>query len=786
MSFDGSNDKVTISADSNLDILTNGEDHSYEFVFYLNSLNDYNWLLAYDINSSHFINIFIDASGRLNWKWDLPSGDSRKRTDSAVFAAGQWYRLIMTKVAGADPIIYIGGVLDSTSTEAQAVDSRPNNTNAYVIGNGYDGSAQVIDGKIALHRFWNRILSPTAQFDGTIATGGEILQLFNGVTLPTTEQWGTVGEIITDADNRDFGGTPGSEIISDIDNRGFNTAPGSEIITDQDNRDFESTNEWANATFSIYNDSGDLSVDGNGGGDFQRCELPTANAPMSNGVTYTLTFDVANIQGSFRIRDLANNTLLGALDNVSANGTQEFTFTYAGSAGGFRVIANTGTSAADFDNFTLKPVADDWVNQDFHSYSTSGNLSVGATAAFQRCELGTAFAPMVNGTTYTIVFHVTNIVSSFRIRDVGDNQLSGALDNIDTNGNSQEFTFTYAGTDGGLRVIANAADSFADFNNISIKPVADDWENSSFNSYSTAGDLSVTANTIFQRCALDSAFAPMVNGDRYLIKFDVANIVNTFRIRDDLNISLSGALDNVSSNGTQQEFEFFYIGTAGGLRIIANSNTSSADFDNFTLFHIGVVAEYSSNGINNNNFWGDETDNDLNGVIAGATVKNIYSEGDLILVEFDEITARYWFFEANSAGFTTQETIALGQIAIGKKFLPSTRPDIQYIKTTEYGISASEGVGGRRTTNRRFDKRQRWEFTWQYIRESELALFEELFTTVEVGDRFSHYPLWFCINDGTRDVLGPVYYYGRIIGIPEVTNLRFGAFSLSMVLETEV
>lgn len=128
-----------------------------------------------------------------------------------------------------------------------------------------------------------------------------------------------------------------------------------ELITDSDNRDFANASEWTNVDFNSYNETNDLSVTATV--QFQRCELPTNNAPMVNGQRYRIIFDLANIVQTFRIRDLADNQLSTALDVISSNGTgQVFEFVYAGSSGGLRVIAGESTSSGDFDNFSIHAI----------------------------------------------------------------------------------------------------------------------------------------------------------------------------------------------------------------------------------------------------------------------------------------------------------------------------------------------------------------------------------------------------------------------------------------------
>ena len=105
------------------------------------------------------------------------------------------------------------------------------------------------------------------------------------------------------------------------------------------------------------------------------------------------------------------------------------------------------------------------------------------------------------------------------------------------------------------------------------------WANVDINTYDETGDLTITANAADQYCTLPVVSAPTTATYRYSLKFDVANIVETWKITD-----FTGAqtIGTIYANGAQQEFSFTAT-TTGGFRIVSLGTASSGDFDNFTL-----------------------------------------------------------------------------------------------------------------------------------------------------------------------------------------------------------
>ncbi len=110
------------------------------------------------------------------------------------------------------------------------------------------------------------------------------------------------------------------------------------------------------------------------------------------------------------------------------------------------------------------------------------------------------------------------------------------------------------------------------------------WSNVDLNAYDETDDLTITASAIGQYCTFLVASAPTTIGKRYRLYYDLANIVSTWKVRD---FTGTQTLGTISANATQATIEFT-AATAGGLRLVAGSATSSGDFDNFKLQEIRV------------------------------------------------------------------------------------------------------------------------------------------------------------------------------------------------------
>lgn len=136
-------------------------------------------------------------------------------------------------------------------------------------------------------------------------------------------------------------------------------------------RTFAGASNWANVDFASYNESGDLSLSASAVG--QYCVLPVANASTTAGLRHTLSLDVSSCTSTFTIYDYSGTYFIA---KILGDGTaQKFNF-YARSAGGLRITADTATSSANFDNFSLKADGVQVVDAYSQGYDETNKLGV--------------------------------------------------------------------------------------------------------------------------------------------------------------------------------------------------------------------------------------------------------------------------------------------------------------------------------------------------------------------------------------------------------------------------
>ncbi len=110
------------------------------------------------------------------------------------------------------------------------------------------------------------------------------------------------------------------------------------------------------------------------------------------------------------------------------------------------------------------------------------------------------------------------------------------------------------------------------------------WANGNLNAFNETTDLTITATVADTYCTLLVASAPMTAARKYKLQFDVANLISTWTIQDWGGTQKFGT---VRANGKEQSIKFT-VDTAitGGLRLVADTDDASADFDNFSLSSI--------------------------------------------------------------------------------------------------------------------------------------------------------------------------------------------------------
>ncbi|HDZ13540.1 MAG TPA: head-tail adaptor protein [Pricia sp.] len=132
----------------------------------------------------------------------------------------------------------------------------------------------------------------------------------------------------------------------------FGTIGVPDLMPNIEDRDFSAASAWANVDLGGgYNETDDLTITANAAS--QYCTLLVASAPTTIGKRYRLSYDLANIVSTWKVRDFGGTQTLGT---ISANGTQSTLEFTAVTAGGLRLVAVAANSSGDFDNFKLQEI----------------------------------------------------------------------------------------------------------------------------------------------------------------------------------------------------------------------------------------------------------------------------------------------------------------------------------------------------------------------------------------------------------------------------------------------
>jgi len=104
-----------------------------------------------------------------------------------------------------------------------------------------------------------------------------------------------------------------------------------------------------------------------------------------------------------------------------------------------------------------------------------------------------------------------------------------------------------------------------------------------FGAYDDTDDLTILSGAAGTFCGLVAASAPMTAGQKYRIKYDLDNVVESWYLKDTTGTQIFGTMD---TDGTQNSLNFRVDDDiTGGYRVVAVTNTSAGDFDNFHLYN---------------------------------------------------------------------------------------------------------------------------------------------------------------------------------------------------------
>jgi len=201
---DGTDDFLSHTNTTLLDVFTNNDDVSFEVLFKMpNTLNEQ--LFSYGLSGSNYIQFFTIA-GDLAYR-TAGYGDSslRHRVNQTLFEADKIYHLAITLVAGSHPTIYVNGNAISFTPVSQSSDDDVSNSGLQ-IGRGQLTSPAY--GEFEFYRFKAFNLELDATEVKELYSGASVPYKYKGAnqtntlgSLDFTSSWSTSNASITDADN---------------------------------------------------------------------------------------------------------------------------------------------------------------------------------------------------------------------------------------------------------------------------------------------------------------------------------------------------------------------------------------------------------------------------------------------------------------------------------------------------------------------------------------------------------------------------------------------------------
>lgn len=277
-----------------------------------------------------------------------------------------------------------------------------------------------------------------------------------------------------------------------------------------------------------------------------------------------------------------------------------------------------------------------------------------------------------------------------------------------------------------------------------------------------------TTNSAFLGTADEVAFE---NDKKYGVYFDlVLNSGTAPKVA--IASSLSGA--NISDEEDQQSaaganyFEFTADQTTTGVLMWYNGAAQVANFEitNFKIYQIGCVAEYSHDGISDDqNLLLDTSSNNLHGTISGCEYIDCPVDGSegFYYEEFTAVADRlYWFFKFNTDADTALADAEIGQIILGKIYEFQLLAEGGFEPIPAYpGIAQQETDAGRVQTEEYYGRRDSWTLNYKQMTEAEFEDYQEMLDYCKE----SLYPLYVIFNNDDNE---PIVNRIRLTGPPDV------------------
>ena len=280
----------------------------------------------------------------------------------------------------------------------------------------------------------------------------------------------------------------------------------------------------------------------------------------------------------------------------------------------------------------------------------------------------------------------------------------------------------------------------------------------------------------------------LIAGVKYGVFFNLSLASGTapfYDLRQELNGNNSVTDDGPQgSSAGNNYFEFTASSTVTAVMQFYSTTASEYTMTLLNVIRLGAVAEYDTEGINEDDGkWYDWSNNALDGTNTGVVYRDTPNGTDeeFTLIEIDEVQGAVSVGqEINATSLAATGTFYFGQVMVGKSFIPIAPDLLGQDNISEAGTPLFQSHGGQRSANKRYDKRGRWTRTWSFISVTEKANWENFL------EGSKEFPFLFTPDDTITSGGEPIFYLGRVVNDYTFTEVAFDVWSLTLTIEEEL
>lgn len=277
-------------------------------------------------------------------------------------------------------------------------------------------------------------------------------------------------------------------------------------------------------------------------------------------------------------------------------------------------------------------------------------------------------------------------------------------------------------------------------------------------------------------------------GKRYHLAFWAkGSTTNQLFVSDDLSGSSGGLAETIvlTTDWVRYSYEFIANAASDTLRFDRKSGAEvswSFNIDDVSLNQVGAVISYDHDGISEDQGKWLDVANARHGTIFEAEYKLTPSgtDQDFTLLTFDEVNARYLFFQINPDGLTaTANNLRLGEVMAGKVFTPISADLGGTDHVADDGIKVFQGDSGPRSSYKTHDGRKGWNAKWSSVSKTEREEWEKFL------ENSKHFPFLFTPDNRITEGKQPVLYLGRVMSYNFV-EIATDFYNLAVTIEQEL